>query len=98
MAAAPAVPPAVEPSEGEVVSLLPPTIASCAHEHMSTCTTPPITWHGSVVAASSLMPPTGIKATGIEAQRQQGIKALGIKAQGNEASRHLLNATTRGID
>ena len=58
MAAAPAVPPAVEPSEGEVVSLLPPTIASCAHEHMSACITPPITWQGSVVAASSLMPPT----------------------------------------
>ena len=47
----------------------------------------------------------GIKALGIEAQRQQGrrqqgigIKALGIEAQGNKASRHLLNAPTRGTD
>ena len=58
MAAAPAVPPAVEPHEGEVVSLLPPTIASCSHERISACITTPITWNGSVVAASSLTPPT----------------------------------------
>jgi hypothetical protein len=57
MAAAPTPQPAVAAHEGVVVSLRPPTIASCAHERSSACLTTPITWNGSVVAASSLMPP-----------------------------------------
>ena len=57
MAAAPALPPMAAQPEGGLVLLHPPAIASSALASSGPCRPPPLTWNGSVVACSSLVPP-----------------------------------------
>ena len=60
LAAAPALPHTAAQhmrGVGGVVTLRPPTMASCAPTLSGPCPAAPLTWDGSVVAASALLPP-----------------------------------------